>query len=299
MFCYTPYRFLNAQCDCTGNSAEIALSNLNEIYHNDSLRYNNFYINLLYKYTYADSYFLRDVNIGRGAIKSIAAHFLDLRLSYKYNFRWIFDIELGYFINKRQTENLKNQSFNASGISDLSILGRYILWKDIANNFEISGGGGIKVPFAHEEATIPQNIQPSTGAYAILANILVKKYFPDWNLGLIAGNRTDYNFENKWRYRYGISTVSSIILLYNAGETINIGTELRGDFRGKDYNKGKKICGSGFIALSISPILRINTGRFIIGSFFNYPFYQFYFGKQIANKFSFGMSISYGTKLFD
>ena len=292
-------RILYSQCGCSGNSPEIALGNINELYDNKSLTGNNLFINLLYKYTYADSYYYKDINTGEGAIKDITANFLDLRVSYKLNKQWIFEGEAGYFINKQQRENLQDELFSSDGFSDITLYGRYIFLKNMNKNFELSGGSGVKIPVSEGVENIPQNIQPSTGAYAFLINLFFKKYFPDLNMGMIVGNRSDYNFENKWQYRYGISSVSSIVFLYNATSLINFGSELRGDYRARDFYKDEKICGSGFFAFSLSPIMRIFSGKFIFGLFFNIPVYQFYNGKQLANKYSFGLNISLNTRIFN
>lgn len=292
-------RHIMAQCGCSGNTPEIALGNINELYDDETVTGNNFFVNLLYKYTYADSYFYKDINTGEGAIKYIDANFMDLRVSYKFYSRWIIEIEAGYFINKQQRENLNDELFKSKGFSDITLYGRYIFWKNIYKNFELSGGGGIKIPLNEGSEYIPQNIQSSTGAYAFLINLFFKKYFPDINLGMIAGNRTDYNLENKWDYRYGISSISSLVFLYNASANINFGAELRYDFRAKDYNKGKKNCGSGFFTFSLSPIFRYSYRKFIFGLFYNYPLYQFYNGKQLANKFSFGLNLSLNTNIFN
>ncbi len=292
-FCYKA----TAQCGCPGNTSEIGLANLNELADNTALTGNNFFANLVYKYTFADSYFSGDINIGEGAIENIRSNFLNLRLTYKFPKRWIVESDVGYLINRTQKENLGNINFNATGPSDLTLYGRYIFIKNSAHNLELSGGSGIKIPLTKGNVRVPQNIQPSTGALAVLVNMYLKKYFLPLNGGLIVGNRTDYNFKNSWNYRYGWSSITSFIFLHNTSSIFNLGAELRFDFRAKDYDfeKNEKMESSGMYALSFSPIIRLLIGKFIFGAFCQYPIYQYYNGRQLANKFSFGLNVSFAT----
>jgi hypothetical protein len=295
----TVYCKVFPQCGCPGNTSEIGLANLNELVDNTSLTGNNFFVNLLYKYTFADRYFNRDINIGEGPIDNITSNFLNLRLTYKFENRWIIESDIGYLINRKQEENLGDINFNSTGPSDLTFYGRYIFLRNSNNNIEFSGGSGVKIPLTKGNVHVPQNIQPSTGAYAILSNLYLKKYFWGINGGLIIGNRSDYNFKNKWNYQYGWSSITSLVFLHNTSNMFNIGAELRCDYRAKDYDyeKNERLESSGLFALSLSPMIRILTGKFIFGVFFNYPFYQYYNGSQLANTFSLGLNASFATNI--
>lgn len=288
---------LLSQCGCPGNSTNIGLANINELYDKNEITGNNFFVNLIYKYTYANNYFYHDINIGDGPIKDLTSNFLNLRISYKTAKKYIFETSLGYLIDRKQVENLGGKTFNSSGLSDWTLFARYILLKNLNANVEFSLGTGIKIPLSKGSEWIPQNIQPSTGAYAILLNFFFKKYYPEINSGLIIGNRTDYNFRNYWDYKYGFSSITSFVFLNNISSFLNLGIELRNDYRDKDYDGDEIINESGMYALALNPVVRLLTGNFIFAAFYSFPVYQYYNGRQIANKYSVGINISFNTNI--
>ncbi len=290
---------LLSQCGCPGNSTNIGLANINELYDKNEITGNNFFVNLIYKYTYANNYFSHDINIGDGPIKNLFSNFLNLRISYKTAQKYIFETSLEYLIGRKQVENLGGKTFSSSGLSDLTLFARYILLKNLNANVEFSLGTGLKIPLSKGSEWIPQNIQPSTGAYAILLNFFYKKYFPEINSGLIIGNRTDYNFRNYWDYKYGFSSITSFIFLNNLLSFLNLGIELRNDYRDKDkdFKVNEIINESGMYAFALNPLVRVISGKFIFAAFYSFPVYQYYNGRQIANKYSLGFDISFNTNI--
>jgi len=280
------------QCGCPGNTTEIGLISLEELYKLNEQKSKNIFLNMMFKNTYADTYFKNDKKIGLGPIKSISSNYTNLRLSYKPTGYLFLESDIGYFINRKQNEALFDEVFNSSGLSDLTFYTRYIALKSHVHNLEVSFGSGLKIPLTELSEWTPQNIQPSTGALAILFNVFVKKYFPEANSGLILGSRYDINFQDKWDYRYGNSIITSLIYIYNFSRHFNFGLELRNDIRARDYDKGK-ITESGMISFSGIPIIRYFYKNLSLTGFAEFPFYQYFNTLQIANKFSAGLNLSY------
>lgn len=285
-----------AQCGCPGNTTEIGLISLEELYKLNEQKSKNLFLSFMFKNTYADTYFEKDKKIGLGPIKSISSNYTNLRLSYKPTGYLFLESDVGYFINRKQNEALFDNVFNSSGFSDITLYARYIGWKSNTHNIEFSFGSGFKIPLIELSERTPQNIQPSTGAMAILFNAFFKKYFPDANSGLILGSRYDINFEDKWDYRYGNSIITSLIYIYNFSRNFNFGMELRNDIRARDFDKGK-ITESGMISFSAIPLIRYFYKNISLTGFAEFPFYQYFNTLQIANKFSAGLNISYSGVL--
>lgn len=281
-----------AQCGCPGNSTEIGLISMEELYKLNEAKSKNMFVNLIFKNTYADTYFEKDKKIGKGPIKFISSNYTNLRLSFKPIDYLIIESDIGYFINRKQSETLFDNVFNSSGFSDITIYARYIALKSNVHNLEFSLGSGLKIPLGELSEWTPQNIQPSTGALAILFNAFVKKYFQDINSGVVLGTRYDINFEDKWNYRYGNSLITSIIYIYNSSPYFNFGMELRNAIRAKDYDKGK-ITDSGMISFSGIPMIMYFYKNLTLTGFVEYPFYQYFNIRQIANKISVGVNLSY------
>jgi len=107
--------YLYSQCDCPGNVTEISLGNLSELYDNNEFTGNNFFVSTVYKYSYGDSYYSGNENIGDGPIESLSSNFMNLRISYKPTVLLVLETDLGYLIDKTQTESLSNEEFHSKG----------------------------------------------------------------------------------------------------------------------------------------------------------------------------------------
>jgi hypothetical protein len=290
-------RLLNAQCGCPGNNTEIGLTSFEEMTKQNNLYSNNFFSNIFYKFSFADNYIRNDTRVSQGPIEQLQSHFSNVKLIYKPINKLSIETDLGYLIMKRQVNRSPKDIIISSGLSDLAIALKYAIYKIPEENFEISIGTGYKIPVLELNEWIPQNIQPSTGAQALIFYGQARKYFPELKSGFLLSHRADINFSDKWNYRYGSSFISSLVWLYTATDVIHYGAELRNDIRLKDHNKNEILDESGMLYFSIAPLMRFTYQDLSITSFFEYPFYQYYNGFQIANKFSFTLNLSYGIRI--
>ena len=284
------------QCGCPGNNTDINITSLEDLAKSNLTSYNNLFVNLFYKYSFADNYYRKDSWVDDGPIEQLETNFSNLRIGYKPTYDLLIEAEIGYLINKTQINRNPQETISSSGLSDLTLSGRYVIFRDIPQNLEISAGTGVKIPILELNEWVPQNIQPSTGAYAIILNFFLKKYFPEFNAGVVLGHRTDINFRDKWKYKYGNSHITSLVLLYSLYEIFNLGLEFRNDIRLKDNNDSQILNESGMFNFSISPLLRFNYEHLALTTLFEYPFYQYFNGFQIANRYSFLLNLSYNIR---
>lgn len=288
---------LFSQCGCPGNSSSIGILPLGELTNIDSVVYDNLFINLLTKFNFADSYYSETKNMGPGPIKAYKTGFSSFRLGYKPLEKLILETEIGYFIYKSSKEVFNN--LNSSGLSDLTFTGRYSLLKDKENGWEFSIGTGLRIPLTRGDISTPQNIQPSTGAYAVLGTFIIKKVFPEIKSALVFAHRTDINFKNYYDYKYGNSFYSSLVFLNNIFENTVVGVELRNEIRLKDFDyiKSEILESSGMKNIILTPLIRYSIGDIMLNLACDLPLYQYYNGFQIANKFGFSLNVSYATKI--
>lgn len=294
---------LKAQCGCPGNTSTFGTIPLSELSNVNTFTGDNFFVSLFNSYSLANSYKVKDIPIGRGFINEYTSNFLSARIGYKPTAKFLFEAETGYFIKKKidEGEGIFNHKTTTSGFSDLSLYGRYTFYKDPENGWDFSAGTGLKIPLSTGNENIPQNILPSTGAYATIFSFVGKKLFPSINSGLILSHRTDINFKNKYDYLYGNSFRTSLIFVNNIYENVIIGLEFRNEVRLKDYDyaKAEELKESGMSSLIASPIIRYSYGDFVFNMFFDMPAYQYYNGDngQLSMKNAFGISLAYSTRV--
>lgn len=295
---------LSAQCGCPGNGGSVDVIPLSELANADStgISYSdNLFINLLNRNAYADTYINHDIPIGQGFIKNYQSNFLSFRLGYKTSPRLIFEAEVGYFLDKTMDRQIFDKS-SSRGFSDLSLYSRYTFYKDIENGIDLSTGAGLKIPLTRGNEYIPQNIQPSTGGYAIVYNFVAKKSIQSINSALVLAHKTDINFKNKYDYKYGNMFITSLFFLNNLFDSFVIGTEIRSQvqLRDYDYKKNEQLNESGMYGIIVSPLVRYTVQDITFNAFFDFPAYQYYNGNngQLGNKNSFGLGISYSTHVF-
>ena len=291
---------LNAQCGCPGNTSTFGTIPLSELSNVNTFTGDNLFVSLFNSYSFADKNMTRDMP-GVGPYKEYNSNFLNLRIGYKPSAKLLLEAETGYFFRKKLKYTFDDYVETSSGFSDVTLYGRYTFYKDPESGWDFSAGTGLKIPLSTGTVSIPQNILPSTGAYASILNFVGKKLFPSINSGLILSHRTDINFKNKYDYLYGNSFRTSLIFVNNIYENIIIGLEVRNEVRLKDYDYAKmeELKESGMSSLIVSPIIRYSYGDFVFNMFFDMPAYQYYNGDngQLSMKNSFGISLAYSTRV--
>nr|MBA3899654.1 hypothetical protein [Bacteroidota bacterium] len=255
---------------------------------------NKFRLIGFYRHSYSDRYFEGHRRSDYSFVSNAGFDFSGLILGYGLTEKMTLEAEAGYFFRKYQTYNLSSAyTLSGAGFSSGVITLKRNLYKNIEREWEITAGTGAKLPFARslkavDGVTLPQDIQPSTGAFGFVSQIFISKGYTCTNSRLFLINRTEVNGTNKFGYRYG--SMSQTSLFYSKKLTKNLTGlfQTRHEVRLKDIRNEKIIDFSGGHQVFLAPQLSYTLPSGInISTTFDTPVFQYLNEKQIGNKYSF------------
>jgi hypothetical protein len=254
-------------------------------------------IMLYYRYGTADQYYERDSKSIQGSIKSFNTQYLGMMLGWGFNKEFAMEAELGYFIDKTQEVyiiNTTTKKESSKGLSHLTLYGKYNLISTYEKDFEWTVGLGAKAPLSQSDSILPQHVQASTGAFGGIALSYLHKSSNIKNLDFFLINRFEINALNSLKYRYGNTLYTSLFASYRITDNLQGILELRNDYRAKDnYSRDSINNISGGTTFTIAPQLNYHTGNFNISAMFDFPFYKYYNGSQLSQKYALMISLSY------
>ncbi len=286
-----------SQCSCMGGAAVGGLTPVGGTVNIGVLREGFFRATTFYRYSAGDTYYRGDVIAEKGLIDNYHIHYMGLLFGYGVTNKFTLEAELGAFPQKFQDFNY--YSLSGGGLSHVLISGKYNLFYSIRNEFEITAGIGGRLPLVIQEENLPQYVLPSTGAYGLVLQAFLHKGYKDHGLRFILIHRTDINAENNLDYQYGTGFYTSFYTAKNIFDAITGIIEIRNEYRLKDAYMGEVYDDSGGNIFIISPQINYVIGDFNISALFDYPFYKYYNGYQLANDFSFALNLTWQIKLFE
>lgn len=295
-FLSTENNMLYAQCSCIGGAAVGGLTPVGGTVNIGVLRKNYFRASVFYRYSYGDTYYRKDAVSEKGLVDNYHIHYSGLLLGYGINNDLTIEAELGTFPRKYQDFN--SYSLSGSGFSHMIISGKYNLYHSISNEFEISAGIGGKLPLAVQEENLPQHILSSTGAYGLTLNFFIHKGIKKEGIRFLLIHRTDINAENNNNYKYGSGFYTSFFTTKNIVKGVTGIIEIRNEYRLKDKYQDELYEDSGGNIFVISPQLNYVIGDFNISTLFDYPFYKYYNGHQLASDYSIAVNLTWQTKIY-
>lgn len=185
-------------------------------------------ISSFYKYSFSEN---RNVEVNQAVQENANFNFVGLSLGYGITSKMTAELELGYFLNKTlnfETRNTSNRTdfvpqkfvVNGFGITNGVVSIKHVLIKKEGKGFELTGGLGFKFPFQSElqivdGVELPIDNLPSTYAPGIVPKFLIFKKSEKLKMAFVLLQRVDYNFENIKGYRYGTSSVTTLIASKN------------------------------------------------------------------------------------
>lgn len=287
----------HAQCTCMGGASVGGLTPVGGTTNIGILKEGNFRAVSYYSYSYGDEYYAGDYSADSGIVKNFKSSYLGLLLGYGILEDLTIDVELGYSLYKAQ--DFGSYTLSGSGFSHTALYVKYNTFNSRASEWEWTVGIGGKIPLNFEDQNLPQNIQSSAGAYGgVLLSYLHKGYKSE-GLHFIMVNRGEINAENKSTYKYGSSFTNSFFITKNIFNNFLGMLEIRNDVRLTDSKYEKNIEDSGWNIVIVSPQLNYTFGTFNISAFYDVPVYKYYNGKQLTNQNSFGLSLTWQTKLIE
>ncbi len=233
--------------------------------------------------------------------------FIGINLSYGLLRRLTTDIEAGYFLKKFQQFTFGSQ-LQAKGISDMTVLAKYNVYKDTAREYEIVVGAGAKIPTGQNNqwvngVKLPTSLQSGTGSYSFVSSFFIYKGFVAKHLRFFLAGRFQANGTSDItgnlgavidQYNYGNVYSSSFYTSYSLGHRLTALLQIRGELRNKDVLRSIGIVNSsGFKKLFITPQWIYSIAeKWNLGVSGDYPLYQYVNGTQLSSSWAASFNLS-------
>jgi hypothetical protein len=115
---------------------------------------------------------------------------------------------------------------------------------------------------------------------------------------IILLHRFDYSAVNPLEYQYGPGFYTSLIGGKAIAEILTCMLEIRHEYRRRDRYEGRKLADTGGSVFIASPQLNLVLGGINVSVLFEYPFYRYYNGRQLASDYAFALNIAWQPHLF-
>lgn len=287
---------LTAQCGCVGGAAVGTIVQSGSSSNSGILSKNNFKTSLFFVNSFGDEYFKGDKKLDSGVIKSFNTSYLGLQFEYGLFDRFTLETQIGYYVDKYQDFGAYTKHGN--GFSNITIIGKYNLYKSRTYQVEWTLGAGVSIPLDRGDKSLPQHLRASSGASSVSMISYLHKGYKKNQLNFILLNKYDYNFENSDLYLYGNNFTNSFYISKGIVDKLSAVIGLRTDYRAKDKYDGYYNYDSGWFQFNVSPQINYSLYNINIGIYYDIPLYKYYNGTQLTNKGSIGLSISKDYDLF-
>lgn len=190
-------------------------------------------------------------------------------------------------------------TFGSSGIGDMTLLVKYqIVAPTITSPFEVAMGGGAGLPtgsFTKEQnnSQLAIDLQPGTGAAALVAWWHVMRAFPAQGLRLVASGTYRYAGTNFDGYRIGDEIVTGLGVEYTLSESFAGVLLLRSRFASQDYASRRILFATGGTYHDLMPSLSYVDGPSRVRAFAQLPVYRNVRGIQLTVAYLLGVEFSY------
>ncbi|MEL6589366.1 MAG: hypothetical protein AAFQ68_04770 [Bacteroidota bacterium] len=263
-----------------------------------------------YRYGYAGRYFEGSQVSTTSFIQDGNFNHVGINLSYGLSERLTVEAETGYFLNKTQryVEGILPATQTGRGLTDLNVLIRLNLLRDLQKDWEVSAGVGFKAPLGNAEqkdggAILPRDLQPTTGAYELVQTLFVYKGFG--KLRTFASTRLELKGRSLDQYQFGHFFMLSGFGSYAFSERWVMIQQVRAEFRGRDSRPStgvgiplpegrEQIFPTGSQKLFWVPQLSFAfTPELQLSLLVELPLYQHYNDRQLGSNFASMLSLGY------
>jgi hypothetical protein len=190
-------------------------------------------------------------------------------------------------------------SFSGSGIGDLMLLAKYqLVSPSILSPFGLYVGGGASLPtgsFTKEQngSQLSIDLQPGTGATAIIGWAHVTRSFPELGMSLFATGSYRYAGSNLDGYRIGDEILANLGAEYGFNQYFIGSLVLRARFAQKDYSEGSFLIGTGGTYYDLMPGIIYIDGPSSARIFGQLPVYRNVRGIQLTLTYLLGFEYRY------
>ncbi|MEI6575921.1 MAG: transporter [Bacteroidota bacterium] len=250
-----------------------------------------------YRHSFSDTYYTgTKPSPDEDQIGTANFNFAGAIFAYGITKRLTVETELGYFINKTKNDTILKSKQSTSGMYNGTLSMKYCLIHS-SNGLELSLGAGAKFPFtqqpiSNELGPLPEDIQPSTGAFGFVGQLFIAKAFPSLQFKLIWTNRYEINGRNLDKYKFGNAWYSSLFFSKGLGKGWVGLLQFRNENRKVDFNGETKFPSTGGNVFIISPQLSHSFGHYNVTAMFDMPVMRNLNGKQLNTKYAYSISIN-------
>jgi hypothetical protein len=285
----------SAQCTCMGGAAVGGMALLGGAENVGVVPKSSLALAASWRLGAGDTWLRESTIAETGMVERYQTQALGALMSYGLTDAVTLQAEIGYYLRKYQ----KYEYYDVSGrgFSHVLLSGKYNVWSDAFNDFELTVGLGGRIPLVMNDLNLPQHILPSSGAYGLVSQIFVQKAISDAGLRFILYNRSEINAVNSWEYRYGPALFTSLHVVKTLTDDVHAAVELRNELRLKDAHLGSPLDDSGNNVLLLAPQLSVGVAGLRFTAMFDYPVYRQYNGYQLANDYSFSLTAFWHTNL--
>jgi len=268
------------------------------------------------RYSYTDKYFEGDKKIDYEYYEKAHYNFIGLLLAIGVSHRITFENEIGYFPFKtvyysKKRFDLPKYDLSCSGFSNWTPSIKALIFANNDKRFFISASLGAKVPFRSsfiikDNAELPVDVQPSTGAYGMVAQMYLMKENSFKSYRMFSITRYEQNGENEKKYQFGSSFMQSFFYskhLYLANtpfpENWTAIIQARYEFRNMNKLCNELVTGTGGYAVFISPQLNYTIKeKWNVSVSGDFPVYQFLNNKQLGRGWAVLLNITSDFSVF-
>lgn len=250
------------------------------------------------QHTYATDYYEGSKKSDRSYVDFAKYNFIKVYAAYGITPKLTIESESGYFLNKTQYYSYISP-LEGNGLSNLAFIAKYQILNNESKQYAIVPGLGISIPIGPYQLKnengflLPIDLQPSTGAYSYIGTLFLYKGFIEKHIRLFFTSRIELNQRNPIEYKFGDIFISAIFMSYSIAPEWTIIFQLRNEYRKKDENTNGLISYSGSNKFFFTPQINYSIkNKWDLSIIFNKPVYQYYNDLQLANAYTFAISIS-------
>ena len=190
-------------------------------------------------------------------------------------------------------------AFRGNGIGDLIVLVKYsVLQPTIPQPTGIALGVGASLPTGsftevQNSSQLSIDLQPGTGAPAILGWLFVSHGFPERGLQFLLTSTYRYAGTNFDGYRLGDEILATVIAEKSITENYAGFVALRSRFAQKDFANRRFLIGTGGTYYDFMPGIAYREGRSSLKLFGQLPLYRNVRGIQLTPAYMFGLQFTH------
>ncbi|MCX6272470.1 MAG: transporter [Bacteroidetes bacterium] len=287
---------VDAQCCSAGNpvGGDLLQSSIGK----HSLR-----LTTQFKHSFSDQYYYQDHAEDIPQIKFSRFNYMNFQFIYGVSDKFNVFGELGYFFDKSQSVNIQgNHLFQASGIGDLTLNAKYVVFANRNKTKELNISGGVKLPVGafdqeQEGVVLPLSLQPSNGSTKYTGSLYYFHRPFRSKLGFYWVSTIEVNStiqSKNFFYKYGNVYINSLSGTYKLNDNISFVLQARAEIRAKDKREDNQIVSStGSTVIFVAPMIQyrfLKNWETTLQA--DYPVYKYVQGSQLTNKYSYSISLA-------